>query len=253
MSDYYEQIEDYLSDALDDAAKSAFERAMATDPELRRETEDQRNLIHRLQAMGHRQGIRRHVRIEEGALSTRWRLILLIAAVAAIAAAALVLSRKTATGEPLPPENEATSSTIEQPIAIESPAAEPELSPVEKKGKDERPGSLSKAMLAYMQTLQDQEFIQLTAMGEGDSDQNTEIALNRAIEWMRQGEPARAEKLLLPLLKTAPEDYRDDAEWLYALCWLPRDEAKADSLLKNIEKASDHPYRRKAMLLLDRL
>jgi hypothetical protein len=70
---------------------------------------------------------------------------------------------------------------------------------------------------------------------------------------LRAEKTAQARKLLEPLMDDPASFYREDAQWLYALSRLPEDEEKARALLEAIAQNYAHPYRTKAMVLLEKM
>ncbi|MBK6622457.1 MAG: hypothetical protein IPG32_16870 [Saprospirales bacterium] len=247
MTDYYEKIEDYINDALSTEEKAAFERAMQADPELKTEIGRQRELLRRLEGMRRRQLVQQNIMLGTKGISLLWWLVSGIVACVVLVGVVLFFKIK----EPSPLE-EIPLPPPQAPVAVETPGASDTML---KKAPTPalREKAPSKALLAYAKTLEAQDSIHYTAMGDAAEDRETERLLNRAISLMRDHKPEEARKILQSILEDTSTFYREDAEWLYALTWLPRNSAQAVSRLKEIEASFSHPYRTRAMVLLEGL
>lgn len=235
-----------MHDALSPEERAAFEAALEADPELRTETERQRELIHRLEAVRRRRWVAANLELRKRGNRWLW-LAIAIFAVGASIAGYIYLAGKKAT----PPVKEPVQVlSPETPIALDT-LSEPALAPKQKPPHTPQPPS--KSLLAYQEALDAQEPIQYTAMGDEIEDQEAERLVNEALDLMREGRPDIAAEFLQPLLNDAGSFYRQDAEWLHALSWMPRDEDKARSMLAGIAQDYAHPYRLRALAVLEKM
>jgi len=259
----HDYIEDYLNGELTGDALGAFEQALQNDPELRQAVERHRDMIGRLRALRLRETVKKNLVSPRagGAMSASVNRRFLAAAAAIVLLAAATYFWVTLTPGPQPPsvaDNPATPpdspAVQEKPRVAEQPAPPDtgQRTPTPPRNDSETLTADRSVRIAFAETVRGLENIDYGVMGETQKDSLLENKLNTAIKYLKAGKPSRAIPLLENVLAQNNSLYQEDAEWLLALAWLPRDPARGKEQLKSIGQNSAHAYRVKALRLLNR-
>lgn len=258
----YEYIEDYLNGELSGDALRAFEQALLNNPELQQSVAQHRDTIGKLRALRLRETVKKNL-VSPGAggamaASVNRRLLAAAAAAVLLAAATYFWFIQTP-GPPAIADHPVTpvdSPAVQQKPPIAEQPAPTDTGQQTQPRPQTRPETLTddrQARMAFAETVRDLEKIDYGVMGETQKDSALENKLNTAINYLKAEKPSRA----IPLLETAMAQnnalYQEDAEWLLALAWLPRDPARGKERLKTIAQNPAHAYRAGALRLLNRL
>lgn len=258
----YDYIEDYLNGELSGDALGAFEQALQTDPELRQAVGRHRDMIGRLRALRLRETVKKNLVAPNAggamAFSINRRLIAAAAAIVLLAAATYFWLSQT----PQPPAiADQPATPPDSPALREKPRVAEQPAPADTGQRTQPPPRTGgetltanrRARIAFTETARGLEKIDYGVMGETKKDSILENQLNTAINYLKAEKPSKAIPLLENVLAQNHTLYREDAEWLLALAWLPRDPARGKERLETIAQDASHACRIKALRLLNRL
>lgn len=260
----HDYIEDYLNGELSGDALDAFEQALQNDPELRQAVERHRDVIGRLRAIRLRETVKKNLVSPRagGAMSASVNRRLLAAAAAFVLLAAATYVWYTLTPGPQPPDvADKPGTPLDSPAVQEKTRVAEQPPPPDTGQRTQTPPRTNgealtddrNVRIAFAETVRGLEHIDYGVMGETQKDSLVENQLNTAINHLKTEKPSKAIPMLESVLAKNNSLYQEDAEWLQALAWLPRDPARGKELLKNIGQNSAHAYRVKALRLLNRL
>lgn len=252
MNDFYDQIDLYLNGALEGPEAEAFENALQQDAQLQAAVERQRQIIAELDGMRLRQKIKQAA-VKPAPGNKPW--FLLSGVLVLILAAAYWFLKPEAPENPPAIETPQNSVTppAQQPMAVDpGTPGTPDNQPQPQIPK-QQPSVDPAIQEVYASAVQDLEDIDMAVMGGAQKDAALEQKLNQAIKFLKTNRANSAVPLLESVLDANNDLYRDDAEWLLALAWLPRDVKTAKNRLNAIAQNADHSHRIDALRLIKRL
>lgn len=258
--DHSSKIESFLLGELHGEEREALLKAMEEDPALKLEVERQGKLMAMLEGMR----LRDHVRKNKAGALRRGRSVRLlwlsVAAACALLVVAMLWMYKTdredqAKHAPKPGmEGQGPPIAPNEDRATEPPASgDPvrEIPPPEDGPKEMMVHAQVEEL--YHAELSRFDIPEQELMGEEGTDANGEAELRRALRSMREQRPSDALRILERMQDGSAEWYRDDVQWLIALCHLRLEYGKGVGEMDAIAGDPAHEYRLRAVQLLGKL